>query len=482
MKKLIPVMLVLGLMIVAANRLSAQNACSKEVDGKKVNFKVVNNTTKPLVVNFVNHQCREVSSNSQIAAGATTDIFGYNGHVFRVREFGTKNLLKEIVANPSNPPQIVIGSVTPNNATPSAPAAKPQPNTAGNQPSAGPTYWLPTVQRTPTITNYTYNVRVPDYMVPWILQQTERGGGQTVAKPINGKSYTFVQQGLTWDTNGSSPARTGQIRIDNLRERGRSNLWKSDSKLKDDRAVIGALDSAALPNPSSPWREVDLLVLRSDGVQPPNLRFSEAVPLVDQVKANQLKLAEQTRAGSYFPDMQVPVNLAAFRNGMLKLGNLGRNNPDYRKGNQYASDFRGENAVTNKGREKIYKNNPAPPYFKELTLDPKLNEACQFQAEYQATIGRSTHDGPTNYNGVNLSTFSLRLKHFAPNVGTAGEGAGGPASAFDYPESWMKSETHYRPWFSIGADVRTVGLGAAKGRDGKWYFCMIGGTVPPGTP
>ena len=87
-----------------------------------------------------------------------------------------------------------------------------------------------------------------------------------------------------------------------------------------------------------------------------------------------------------------------------------------------------------------------------------------------------------NYNGINLSTFDLRLKHFAPNVGTAGEGAGGPASAFDYPESWMKSETHYRPWFNIGADVRTVGLGAAKGRDGKWYFCMIGGTVTPGTP
>jgi hypothetical protein len=95
-----------------------------------------------------------------------------------------------------------------------------------------------------------------------------------------------VQQGFTWDTNGSSPERTGQIRIDDKRERWRSNLWKSDPQLKADRAVIGALNSAALPNPSSPWRKVDLLVLRSDGVQPPNLRFSEAVPLVDQVKAN----------------------------------------------------------------------------------------------------------------------------------------------------------------------------------------------------
>ena len=481
MKKLTPVMMLLGLMIVTGN-VSAQNACSKEVDGKKVDFKVVNNTSKPFVVNFVDHKCKEGSSNRQIAAGGTTDIFGYNGHVFRVREVGTNNLLKEIVANPSNPAQIIIGSATPNNATAKGPAAKPQPNTVGNQPATGPTYWLPTVQRTPTVTNYTYNVRVPDYMVPWVLERTARGGGQTVAKTINGKPYTFVQQGFTWDTNGSSPARTGQIRIDNMSNRSSSNLWKDNSKLKDDRTVIAALDSAALPNPSTPWREVDLLVLRAEGSQPPNLKFSEAVPLVDQVKANQLKLAEKTRAGSYFPDMQVPVDLAAFRNGMLKLGNLGRNNPDYRKGNRYASNFGGSDAVTDRGREKVFKSNPSAPYFKELTLDPKLNEACQFQAEYQATIGRSTHDGPRNYNGVNLSTFDLRLKHFAPNIGTAGEGAGGPASAFDFPENWMKSETHYRPWFSIGADVRTVGLGAAKGRDGKWYFCMIGGTAKPGAP
>jgi hypothetical protein len=178
--------------------------------------------------------------------------------------------------------------------------------------------------------------------------------------------------------------------------------------------------------------------------------------------------------------MQVPADLAAFRNGMLKLGNLGQNNPDFRKGSRYAADFRGSDAVTSAGREKIFKHNQSPPYFKELALDPKLNEACQFQAEYQATIGRSTHDGPRNFKGINLSTFGLRLKHFAPNVGTAGEGAGGPASAFDFPEDWMKSETHYRPWFNIGADARTVGLGAAKGRDGKWCFCMIGGTVTPG--
>ncbi len=67
MKKLASVMMLLGLMIAAANSLSAQNTCSKDVDGKKVNFKVVNNTNKPLVVNFVDHKCKEGSSNQPTA-------------------------------------------------------------------------------------------------------------------------------------------------------------------------------------------------------------------------------------------------------------------------------------------------------------------------------------------------------------------------------------------------------------------------------
>ncbi len=141
-----------------------------------------------------------------------------------------------------------------------------------------------------------------------------------------------------------------------------------------------------------------------NGAQPPGLKFSEAVSLMDQVKARQHKLAEQTRAGAYFPDLQVPVDLAAFRDGMLKLGNLGRNNPDFRKGNRDAADFRGSDAVTDRGREKIFKHNPSALYFKELTLNKQLNDACQFQAEYQARIGKSTHDSPANHNGVNLST------------------------------------------------------------------------------
>ncbi len=39
----------------------------------------------------------------------------------------------------------------------------------------------------------------------------------------------------------------------------------------------------------------------------------------------------------------------------------------------------------------------------------------------------------------------------------------------------MKSDTHFRPWFNIGANVREIGYGAAQGRDGTWYFFAVAG-------
>ena len=119
-------MMLFGLITIITDRASAQNACSKEVDGKKVNFKVVNNSDKPFVVNWVDHQCKEGSSNRHIAPGGSNDIFGINGHVYRVREVGTNNLLEEIVAAPTNPSQIIIGAVASNNVKANPPAGNQQ--------------------------------------------------------------------------------------------------------------------------------------------------------------------------------------------------------------------------------------------------------------------------------------------------------------------------------------------------------------------
>ncbi len=106
-----------------------QNLCSKDIDGKEVNLKVVNKTDKPFTVNWVDPQCKEGKSDQQIAPGATFEGVSYNGHAFRVREVGTNRLLQVIVANPSNPVTIVnaapTAAVRPPSTPPPTPAASP---------------------------------------------------------------------------------------------------------------------------------------------------------------------------------------------------------------------------------------------------------------------------------------------------------------------------------------------------------------------
>ena len=136
-----------------------------------------------------------------------------------------------------------------------------------------PTYWLATVERTATTATYTYNVKAPDYFVAWLLETTERGGGRTITKTINGETHTFVQQFFTWDTAGSSPARTGSIRLDNKNDRWTSDSWKDHQNLKNEQNLIQALDSTPPKLSSNAWREADLLALRWDGAGDPGLKL-----------------------------------------------------------------------------------------------------------------------------------------------------------------------------------------------------------------
>lgn len=122
-----PIFLVLSIVALAfvissAPKAAQQNVCSKNLDGKEVNLKVVNKTNKPFTVNWVDPDCKEGKSDQVIAPGATFEGISYNGHAFRVREVGTNRLLQVIVANPSNPVTIV-----------NAPASNAVGNAAGGQ-------------------------------------------------------------------------------------------------------------------------------------------------------------------------------------------------------------------------------------------------------------------------------------------------------------------------------------------------------------
>ena len=215
-------------------------------------------------------------------------------------------------------------------------------------------------------------------------------------------------------------------------------------------------------------------------------------PVVDEAKAKMRELAQTTRAGKYYPSVRVPVDMDTFIKMVMIVGNEGRRDPDFRKkaGKKWATDLSGDWATqmlsyTEQDKpgvpQKIYKDNPTPPYFDDLVVSKELSEACQFHAEYQAFTQKGGHDGPTNFTGggiVNkdMSDIMKRATHFlgrSPNGAVLEGGGSGDKSPDADPESWMKTETHYRPWFNIEYRTIAIGYGTAQGANGGWYGCKL---------
>lgn len=337
--------------------------------------------------------------------------------------------------------------------------------------------WLPTIERTSTQVTYKFTTKVPDFFADWMQNYPRPGSAETVQKTINGQNYTLLKRGnISWDTGGSSPAKTGQISFD----KGpgmQGDGWRDHPDLKNSAELIRALDAAAVPAVGA-WRRAELLALKWDGSGTPNVTLVEEIPPLEQARARLRELAKNTVAGKYYPQVKVPADLNAYRETMLEIANLGRRDPDYRKkltDKKYAKDLGAEYAQTDQGREKIYHHSKTPPYFKDLALDYRLNDAAQLQAEWAAQRNYMGHDGPPNYNGTNMKDLGDRQKFFAPSYGSIVEAGGWE----DAPEGWMKSDTHYRPWFNVYHDVKYVGFGAAVGGDGKLRaFGVAVGTKP----
>ncbi len=347
--------------------------------------------------------------------------------------------------------------------------------------SAQTTYWLPTIESTATEKMYKYGTKLPDAVGAWLAQK-----GKKATRRTDGGERSFIEATVDWDTKGQSNPMGGMISLHV--PNGYGYGWMPfSSELKGNTAVAAAFD-AAIVGDHNTWRVADLFVLVSQGNSNPNVTLRVPISQEDQIRARMRALAESTVQGQFYPnDVQIPANLDAMRREIIALGNLGRHDPNYRRGNKYANDLTKEYATTDQGQERIFRNNQTPPYFNDLVLHPKLNEACQFMAEYYArTNGNAQmpkgrkHDAPgATWKGAKMDTFGDRLKYFAPGVGSAGEGLAGAGGADSAPTTWMTTETHYRPWFNIGHDVKSMGIGAARTKDG-WYFCKAGGTELPG--
>lgn len=103
MKKFVFLTMLFGLMTIIPDSASAQNLCSKDLDGRQVYIEIANVTNKAFAVNLVDKNCKEFSSNQQVPPGEIFSQILTNGDAFRVREAGTNKLLQEIVVNPSKP-------------------------------------------------------------------------------------------------------------------------------------------------------------------------------------------------------------------------------------------------------------------------------------------------------------------------------------------------------------------------------------------
>lgn len=78
-------------------------------------------------------------------------------------------------------------------------------------------------------------------------------------------------------------------------------------------------------------------------------------------------------------------------------------------------------------------------------LNAKLDDAAQFQAEYNASIDTGTHEGPESFvfpgtsKSADMSGLGKRAAVFA--VSSVVEGAGA-APLGGAPHNWMASDTH----------------------------------------
>jgi uncharacterized protein YkwD len=163
------------------------------------------------------------------------------------------------------------------------------------------------------------------------------------------------------------------------------------------------------------------------------------------------KIAEQKLIDLSSNDSLSDDELDQVRGFLLAIANAARANTNYRR------DAGAKSALN------------IPAGLTPLQLDDKLNQAAQVQAEYCARIKETTHDNAD----PDQADMGKRLKNVGyEEMGYEAAGQGSLLNAC--PECWMKSETHYRPWWNFDNQVVTkIGYGVAKADNGIWYFVAV---------
>lgn len=274
------------------------------------------------------------------------------------------------------------------------------------------------VDTTPRYRNFTYNI-----------------GGQAIrfhATELSWETPDLDQGSLTWVVAAGAGAEW-------MSADPKNPLWSGF-----------ATGLRSLAKDAGGWSSAKVVMAEANGKNPPsaklNLDGSYGAMTPD-------KMAEQKLIDMSSQDGLSDTELNQVRGLLLTIANAARVNTNYRR------DAGAKSALNIQAG------------LKPLALDDKLNQAAQVQAEYCAQVKQATHD---NAN-PDEADMEKRLK----NVGweaLAYEAAGQGSLLNACPECWMKSETHYRPWWNFDNQIVTkIGYGVAKADDGTWYFVAVFG-------
>jgi len=356
----------------------------------------------------------------------------------------------------------------------------PSPASAQTQPQ--PTYWLGRSAGT----EYVFETPLPaDFAAMLTCSDAKKYAKvkdlcKSSSQVIDGKTYSFVTTEVSWDKDAIdkgtiSFVRNGTLGAAWFNMDANSAEWKAVTSQVKAQATVASADGA--------WKRASLLVLIWSNAGTPTV--SLPIPEMTQIKTKMNDLGKQVKAGLYYTKtVKIPADLDAFRAQMLAYGNAGRRDPDFRKNNgaKTAADLSGDTVITkdDKGQshtEKVFKQSKTAPYFPDHVLNNELNQAAQFQAEYQASINKLGHDGPGSYinpktgKSITMAGIGDRVKFFSGPANVVE--AAGVGGLDNFPHGWMAGDTHFRPWFNVDGAYPEIGYGAAMSANGTWYFVAV---------
>jgi uncharacterized protein YkwD len=104
-----------------------------------------------------------------------------------------------------------------------------------------------------------------------------------------------------------------------------------------------------------------------------------------------------------------------------------------------------------------------------LTRNSKLDAAAQKHAENMARQEKSVHELDGQHSKGRIQKEGYEASMVAENVAVAPVGSNKGAAAL--VDAWRYSAGHYK---NIMLETATeTGLGAARGKSGKWYVCQV---------